>query len=171
MDDGFRRRCAEKVTRAACSDERAVHFTVKTNEKEQVMTRTDATKGKSHAGNPYMRFDEGKCLVGGNARRGSLLYKLIAIFIGALAFAFTSIAEDMTFPLNGGYLDSATDWGGAIPSLSDTVTLDKPGVYRISEDITLNRLNVRSGGVTNDFTGCRISFMDKTSVRCEGVDV
>ena len=76
----------------------------------------------------------------------------------------------MTFPLNGGYLDSATDWGGAIPSLYDTVTLDKPGVYRISEDITLNRLNVHSGGITNDFTGCSISFMDKTSVRCEGVD-
>ena len=93
--------------------------------------------------------------------------KLLAIFIGALAFAFTSIAEDMTFPLNGGYLDSATDWDGAIPSLYDTVTLDKPGVYRISEDITLNRLNVHSGGITNDFTGCRISFMDNTSVRCE----
>ena len=44
-----------------------------TNEKEQVMTKTDATKGKSYAGNPYMRFDEGKCLVGGNARRGILL--------------------------------------------------------------------------------------------------
>ena len=37
------------------------------------MTKTDATKGNSYAGNTYVRFDEGKCLVGGNARRGVLL--------------------------------------------------------------------------------------------------
>jgi len=67
--------------------------------------------------------------------------KLLAIFIGALAFAFTSIAEDMTFPLNGGYLDSATDWGGGMPSSSDGVQLDKPGVYRISKDVVFNSLS------------------------------
>ena len=92
--------------------------------------------------------------------------KRTAIFIGALAFAFTSIAEDMTFPLNGGYLDSATDWGGAIPSLSDTVTLDKPGVYRISEDVVFKSLCIASGGITNDFGEHKISFVNKVGVRC-----
>ena len=95
--------------------------------------------------------------------------KRTAIFIGALAFALASTAENMIFPLNGGYLDSATDWGGVMPLSSDVIKLEKPGVYRISSDVAFTNLYVDTGAITNDFGEHEMSFIGKGSVRCSGV--
>ena len=94
--------------------------------------------------------------------------KRTATFIGALAFALASTAEDMIFPLNGGYLDSATDWGGVMPLSSDSIILDKPGTYRISSDVAFTNLYVSAGGITNDFGEHEMSFIGKGGVTCSG---
>ncbi len=94
--------------------------------------------------------------------------KRTATFIGALAFALASTAVDMIFPLNGGYLDSATDWGGVMPLSSDVIKLEKPGVYRISSDVAFTNLYVSAGGITNDFGEHEMSFIGKGGVTCSG---
>ncbi len=140
---------------------------IKSEERTKTMIKKEAHNGKPHAGNSCVRFNEGK-VASAMSRRGFLLYERMVSAIGVSAFAAVCFAADMTFPLNGGFLDSEVSWGSAIPSSSDTVTLDKPGVYRIAEDITFNRLNVYSGGITNDFAGRRLSFGDNESVLCKG---
>ena len=80
------------------------------------MTKTDATKGKSYAGNPYMRFDEGKCLVGGNARRvgllnnGGILRKFHLLTIASLLTVLAAHAE--TWYLSKNSSNKAKGWSG-----------------------------------------------------------
>ena len=49
------------------------------------MTTGKALNGKPYAGNPHVRFDEGEVASAAMPRRGSLLYKRIAVILGAAA--------------------------------------------------------------------------------------
>ena len=56
------------------------------------MTTGKALNGKPYAGNPHVRFDEGEVASAATPRRGSLLYRTIAVFAG-LALSSVSFAE------------------------------------------------------------------------------
>jgi hypothetical protein len=77
-------------------------------------------------------------------------------------------AATFTFPSNGGFLDSEAEWGETMPTTSDNVMLDKPGVYRISSDVAFTNLYVSAGGITNDFGEHEMSFIGKGGVACTG---
>ena len=53
------------------------------------MTKREAFNGKPYAGNPHVRFDEGEVALAATPRRGSLLYKKLAMMIGVAAVAAT----------------------------------------------------------------------------------
>ena len=49
------------------------------------MTTGKALNGKSYAGNPHVRFDEGEVASAATPRRGALLYKILSCVLVAVA--------------------------------------------------------------------------------------
>ena len=61
------------------------------------MTTGKALNGKPYAGNPHVRFDEGKVATAATPRRGSLLYKTTAKTLAALAAICVATAPSPSF--------------------------------------------------------------------------
>ena len=65
------------------------------------MTKRESLNGKPYAGNPHVRFDEGEVASVATPRRGSLLYKKLAMMIGSAAVAVGANAEIVTNEVDG----------------------------------------------------------------------
>ena len=61
------------------------------------MATGKALNGKPYAGNPHVRFDEGEVAPAATPRRGSLLYKRIAGFVGMALLVGGAQATDLTW--------------------------------------------------------------------------
>ncbi len=119
-----------------------------TNEKEQVMTKTDATKGKSYAGNPYMRFDEGCVYAGQN--KSPILKQLLALGV-LLSIAAVVHAETW-------YLKSSTDdkawngenagqyWKKSSDGQDGSKALNPSDTYIVKDGLTLGASHNFEGG-------------------------
>ena len=112
------------------------------------MTKTDATKGKSHAGNPYMRFDEGCVYAGQN--KSPILKQLLALGV-LLSIAAVVHAETW-------YLKSSTDdkawkgenagqyWKKSSDGKDGTGALDTNDTYIVKDGLTLGASHNFEGG-------------------------
>lgn len=112
------------------------------------MTRTDATKGKSHAGNPYMRFDEGCVYAGQN--KSPILKQLLALGV-LLSIAAVVHAETW-------YLKSSTDdkawkgenagqyWKKSSDGQDGSEALNPNDTYIVKDGLTLGAIHDFGGG-------------------------
>ena len=67
---------------------------IKSEERKKAVTKGEALSGKPYAGNPHVRFDEGKSAQAATSRRGALLYKFVKILFAVLAISTTGLAEE-----------------------------------------------------------------------------
>ena len=75
------------------------------------MTTGKALDGKSYAGNPHVRFDEGEVAPAATPRRGSLLYKLKSKMMLVAAFATTLAISSLgdTWPASSCVVSGSTN--------------------------------------------------------------
>ena len=78
---------------------------------------------------------------------------LVAALGGCLLELTSLSAAECVYPNAGGDLASRGVWGVGFPSATDSVTIDKDGIYTASADLSINSLGVVADDVTLDFTG------------------
>jgi hypothetical protein len=120
------------------------------NERTEAVTKKESLNVKSYARNPHVRFDEGKSASTATSRRGSLLYKKLAMMIGAAA----AIAACTAIPMaaNAAYTSvvqtiNDIEWKLQLDPDTGSATLGYGGsndeaAWACPADVALNAANI-----------------------------